>query len=184
MTAAAPLRLFSSSSRAWTAVGIYIFLLYSTQNLVLQLYLWVFNQVGEGWVSAGLITLFILAAAALLAYARPRQPGSYVTLGLVAAGMAYAAHVMQQPANWIHFVQYPPLTLLVFNALRFSCRSRHVFVWTFFVVSVIGLGDEIIQTFMGRRFDIHDLALNGAAALFALAIIGFVLPQEGERSRP
>ncbi|MEE8585146.1 MAG: VanZ family protein [Acidobacteriota bacterium] len=178
-----PIRLFSTPARAWTAVGVYTALLYSTLDLVLQAYLWVFERLGEASVAGILNGIYAAAGLALLVLLRPRRLGAYATLILIAAGLVVFFQQLQQPANRLHFLQYGPLTLLVFDALRFHCRDRYHYVWTLLLVTCIGLGDETLQIFAGRRFDSYDLLLNSMAALFVLALIGFVVEPEGFRAK-
>lgn len=174
-----PIQLFPSPRRAWLAVGVYTALLYSTLNLVLQAYLWVFERLGEANVAGLMDGIYAAAGLALLLVLRPRRLGAYAALTLIAAGLYLFLSEITVPSNGLHFLQYGPLTLLVFDALRFHCRDRYRYVWTVFLVSCIGVGDESLQIFAGRRFDSHDLLLNSVASVFVLALIGFVVePQE------
>lgn len=173
-----PIRLFSTPRRAWIAVGVYTILLYSTLNLALQAYLWVFERLGEAHVAWLLNGIYALSGLAILLLLRPRRWGAYATLFLIAAGLFLVFRQMSVPSNRLHFLQYGPLTLLVFDAVRFHCRDRYHYVWTVLLVSCIGLGDEFLQLFAGRRFDSHDLLLNSMAAVFVLAMLGFVVEPE------
>ena len=174
-----PIRLFSTPTKSWLALSVYTLLLYTTQSWVLQAYLWLFNQVGEAGVSNLLNAFYAAVAILFLILVRPRRPGAWATLALIAAGLVYFFQQLKVPSNRLHFLQYGPLTLLAFDALRFHCHDRFHYVWTLLLVTCIGVGDESAQIFAGRRFDTHDLLLNAMAGLFVLAILGFVL--EGER---
>jgi hypothetical protein len=173
-----PIRLFSTPRQAWAAVGIYTLLLYSTLNLVLQAYLWVFQRLGEANVAGLLNGIFALAGLLLWLLLRPRRLGAYAALVLIATALFLVFRQTQVPSNLLHFLQYGPLTLLVFDALRFHCCDRYQYVWTVLLIGCIGLGDESLQLFAGRRFDSHDLLLNGMAAVFVLALLGFVVEPE------
>lgn len=174
-----PIRLFSTPRRAWLAVGIYTALLYSTLNLVLQAYLWVFERLGEANVAEIMYAIYAAAGVALLLLLRPRRPGAVAALMLIGGGLYLFLAEISVPSNGLHFLQYSPLTVLVFDALRFHCRDRYRYIWTVFLVSCIGVGDEVMQIFAGRRFDSHDLLLNSMASVFVLTLIGFVVEAEG-----
>ena len=69
-----------------------------------------------------------------------------------------------------------PLTVLVFDAVRFRSLGRFQYVWTVVLISVIGFGDGTIQWILPtRHFGIPDLLTNSTAGLLTLAFIAFVL---------
>ncbi len=65
------------------------------------------------------------------------------------------------------------------EALRFRVRDRNVYLWTFLLVSLIGVGDELLQGLLpDRRFDTKDVVVNALAGLLALVFVGFVVREE------
>ena len=140
--------------------------------------MWAFERLGESRVSLILTIAFLLLGLGFLLICRPRQPASYLVLLMVVLVLGYIFTTVRQPANWIHFVQYPPLTLLSLSAIRHHSTGRNKFVWTLALVTLVGLGDEALQALLPeRRFDPTDLVLNGVAALMTLALVGFVWEQ-------
>ena len=104
---------------------------------------------------------------------------------LICLGVAFSLQILTIPAKRFHFLQYAPLTVLVFDALRFTIRGRFLYIWTLALVALIGLGDETLQWMLPNRyFGIVDLVVNTVAGLFALAFIGFVLGEENYPSGP
>jgi hypothetical protein len=174
--------LFRSARTAWLAVSVYTIVLYSTLTLAFRLYVWIFDRMGKPFMSALMIWIYVpfgLALFALLFFRLPRQLGRYVSFLMLTLAMAYCLDRITIPAKRFHFLEYAPLGVLVFDALRFHCRTRYHYVWTMVVVSLIGLGDEIIQGILPNRyFGINEVVTNAAAGLFALIFIGFVLGEE------
>lgn len=174
--------IFGTPVRAWLAVGIYTIALYSTLTLAYDLYIRVFDQIGRDWMSWLLNLTYVLIGLVillLLLSGRSSRPGAYVTLALVALATGYCLYLEDVPANRIHFLQYGPLTILVLDALRFHCRDSYIYVWTLALVTLIGLGDEVLQGVLSdRRFDPHDVVLNSLAGILTLALVGWVLGPE------
>ena len=76
-------------------------------------------------------------------------------------------------------MQYGPLTLLVFDALRFRFTGRPLYLWTFVAVTIIGVGDEALQGILPQRhFGLLDIVVNSTAGLLTLAFIGWVIGEE------
>ena len=65
------------------------------------------------------------------------------------------------------------------EALRFRVRDRNLYLWTFLLVSLIGVGDEFLQGLLtDRHFDTKDVVVNALAGLLALAFVGFAVREE------
>lgn len=58
--------------------------------------------------------------------------------------LAYALRHLTVPAKRFNFLQYGPLTVLVFDALRFRLHDRYLYVWTFAAVALIGLSRRLL----------------------------------------
>ena len=172
-------RIFGSPQRAWLFVTVYILLLYGTGLLTLQAYLWFYDRLGREAVEWTLNSVFAVVGVGLIVLCRPRRPAALLTLALVAVALAYCAAQIDVPANRLHFAQYAPLTLLVFDALRFRVSERDRYPLTVVLVTLVGIGDEFVQSLSaGRVFDVHDIVLNGVAAVLTLAVIGFVWEED------
>ncbi len=174
--------LFSSARTAWLVAAAYTIFLYSTLTLAFRLYVWMFARFGKPFMSSLMIWIYIpvgLALFALLFFRLPRQLGRYVSFLMLGLALAFCLDRITIPAKRFHFLEYAPLAVLVFDALRFHCRDRYHYVWTMAVVSLVGLGDEIIQGILPNRyFGINEVVTNAAAGLFALIFIGLVLGEE------
>jgi hypothetical protein len=170
--------LFSSEWKAWTAVAVYAGLLYGTLTVAFDLYVFVYDRVGREtvsfWMNFAVGTTGVLVVGWLLFHYRPPLSG-YVALGLIGLVVAYCLSQLPVPAKRFHFLQYGPLTALVYAALGFRSRNPDRYVWAMLLVALIGLGDETIQALLpDRHFGLLDLVINSTAAAVTLAFIGFV----------
>ena len=171
--------IFPSERTAWAAVGSYTILLYGTLTVAYDLYTAVYRRIGEAEMSLWIDRLFLVTGFALLVFIvlmLPRTVRSYLAFAVICAAVAFCLHLITVPAKRFHFFQYAPLTVLVFDAVRFRSLGRFQYVWTVVLVSVIGLGDETIQWMLPTRFfGIPDLLTNSTAGLLTLVFIAFVL---------
>lgn len=184
--------IFSTPGRAWTAVVLYTAFLYSTLTLAFDLYVYVFDRMGRPFMSALMSGMYVPIGLLLLLFIYfrlPRKAGVYAAFLLVCLTVAYCLYALEVPAKRFHFVQYGPLTYLIFDALRFHVRDRSIYVWAQALVILIGLGDETLQGLLpDRYFGLTDVVVNSVAGLVTLAFIGFVMGEEnypwGKARRP
>lgn len=174
--------IFATQRLAWIAVALYTIFLYSTLTIAFDLYVSVYDQVGRAtvskWMNLGLAGAVTVVMVVTIAKIRPRASG-YLALLLIGLSLVFCVSHLPIPAKRFHFFQYAPLTVLVFDALRFRCRDRGIYVCSMAVVTIIGLGDETIQWLLpDRHFGVLDLVINSAAGLLTLVFIGFVLGEE------
>ncbi len=174
--------IFSSARKAWIAVAAYTVFLYATLTIAFDIFMFYTNQIGPDSVSSRMNLAFVGVGVTLLLFiifSLPRVWGVYLSFTLICLGVAFSLQILTIPAKRFHFFQYAPLTVLVFDALRFTIRGRFLYVWTLALVALIGLGDETLQWILPRRyFGLVDLVVNTAAGLFTLAFIGFVLGED------
>lgn len=174
--------IFTSARTAWLAVLVYTIVLYSTLTLAFRLYVWMYARLGKPFMSSLMIWIYVPVGLALLVFLffrLPRQLGRYVSFLMLCLALAFCLNLIKIPAKRFHFLEYAPLAVLVFDALRFHCRNRYHYVWTMVLVTLVGLGDEIIQGILPNRyFGINEVVTNAAAGLFALVFIGFVMGEE------
>ncbi len=174
--------LFSSARTAWLVAAVYTIVLYSTLTLAFRIYVWMFARFGKPFMSSLMIWIYVpvgIALFAILFFRLPRQLGRYVAFLMLSLAMAFCLDRITIPAKRFHFVEYAPLAVLVFDALRFHCRDRYHYVWAMAVVALVGLGDEVIQGILPNRyFGINEVVTNATAGLFALVFIGFVMGEE------
>ncbi len=174
--------IFSSARKAWIAVAAYTVVLYATLTIAYDIFMSYSNRIGQDSVSSLMNLAFLPVGVILLLFiifSRPREWGVYVSFTLICLGVAFSLQILTIPAKRFHFFQYAPLTVLVFDALRFTIRGRFLYIWTLTLVALIGLGDETLQWILPNRyFGLADVVVNAAAGLFTLAFIGFVLGEE------
>ena len=174
--------IFSSPRKAWIAVVLYTVFLYSTLTLAFDLYVSLFDRMGREFMDSLMSWMYLplgLILIALIFLFFPRRIGAYVAFLLVALAFICCLQFLTVPAKRFHFLQYGPLTVLVFDALRFHCRDRYHYVWTLLIVALVGLGDETAQGILpDRHFGIPDVVLNAVAGLLTLAFLGFVVGDE------
>lgn len=174
--------IFATERRAWIAVALYTFVLYSTLTVAFDLYVSVYDQVGKAtvsqWMNLSLAGTALLLALFVIVWIRPR-PSGYLAMLLIGLTLAFCVSQLTIPAKRFHFFQYAPLTVLIFDSLRFRCKDRGIYVCSMALVTLIGLGDETVQWMLpDRHFGILDLVINSAAGLLTLVFIGFVLGEE------
>ncbi len=174
--------IFRKERTAWISLAVYTMLLYATLTLTYDLYIAAFNRLGKAAISQGIYAVagVITVAVFLFIWLRlPRTPSTYVTASLIGILAYYAMAIEDIPANRIHFFQYCPLAILALEALRFRIPDRNVYLWTFLMVGLIGVGDEFVQGLLpDRYFDAKDVALNALAGLVVLAFVGFAVREE------
>lgn len=173
---------FQTETRAWIAVALYTVVLYSTLTVAFDLYVSVYDQVGKAtvsfWMNAAVGACAAVVSVVAIWRIRPRLSG-YAALILIGLALAFTLSHLPVPAKRFHFFQYAPLTVLIFDALRFRCRDHSIYVWTMLLVTVAGLGDETIQWLLpDRHFGTLDLVINSTAGLLTLVFIGFVIGDE------
>ena len=174
--------IFKSERRAWIAVGLYTVLLYSTLTVAFDAYVSVYHQIGRAsmsnWINFGFAMVGLILLLWILLCIRPRMSG-HIALLLIILVFAFCLQNLTIPAKRFHFLQYAPLTLLVFDAINFRCKRPDKYIWSMAVVALIGLGDELIQLMLpDRHFGVLDLVINSAAGLLTLVFIGFVWGDE------
>ncbi|MBI4444451.1 MAG: VanZ family protein [Acidobacteria bacterium] len=163
-------------------MGVYTVFLYSTLSVAYDIYVWFYDRLGLQTMSQVMSLAYVPVGFTLLVFVVRRLPWAlsrYVAFGLITLGMILALKSLTVPAKRFHFLQYGPLTLLVFDALRFRFQGRHHYLCAFGLVALIGLGDEAIQAILPQRhFGVQDLLVNSAAGLMMLLFIRFVVGEE------
>ncbi len=174
---------------AWSMVAVYTLVLYGTLTIAYDIYISFYRRLGEDVMSTVMFGMYVPVGVALivfLLFCMPLRPASWAALALIGLCFGLCLALLEIPAKRFHFMQYAPLTVLVFDALRFRVTGRRLYVLTLIAVVLIGLGDELLQGLLpNRSFGLLDVAINSAAALCALALIGFVIGEENyPRGRP
>lgn len=177
--------IFASERNTWLATFFYVLLLYGTLTLAFDWYVWAYARLGRESVSWWINSGFAILGLGVLGWVGLRVPhrwSNYVALGLIALVLWFCLDALEVPAKRIHFLQYGPLTGLVFAATGFRHRGRTRYLRTLSLVALIGLGDELLQSALPQRhFGVLDLFVNTVAGILTLIFIGAVLRTEGKR---
>ena len=174
--------IFKTPRAAWAAVILYTVTLYGTLTIAFRLYSWVYDRMGKPFMSSAMMWIYAplgLLLLMLLVFRLPRRAGAYLTFTMIGLALLYCLTRLEVPAKRFHFLQYAPLGVVVFDALRFHCRDRYHYIWAMAIVTLIGLGDEVLQGILPNRyFGVNEVVINSAAGFFALVFIAFVLGEE------
>ena len=156
--------------------------LYATLTLAYDIYVWFFDRLGKAFMSSFMIWMYLplgLALLVFLLFFLPRRPVAYLVFLLICLAVVGCLNWLTIPAKRFHFLQYGPLTLLVFEALRYRFQGRSLYLWTLVAVTLIGVGDETLQAVLPRRhFGYIDILVNSTAGLLTLAFIRWVIGEE------
>ena len=163
---------------AFLALLGYILLLYVSADLAFDLYVSVNNRIGQDTASIWMNGAFGAAGLAGFVFLLRRgiTAGAWTAFLLISLAVVFCLMQLDLPAKRFHFFEYAPLTLLVLANVRFRCTDRYQYVWTLLAVSLVGLGDELVQGALPTRyFALTDVVLDSGAGLLTLAFVGFVL---------
>ncbi len=167
-----------SGRAAFLALAGYILLLYLSPDLSYDLYMFVFRRIGRDTASVWMNGAFAAVGltAFLLLLRRGLKAGAWVAFLLISLAVGFCLVYLDIPAKRFHFFQYAPLTILVSVNVRLRCTDRYQYVWTLLAVSLVGLGDELIQGALpNRHFSFVDVFIDTGAGLLTLAFVEFVV---------
>ena len=119
--------IFSSARKAWIAVAVYTVFLYATLTIAYDIFMFYSNRISPDSVLSYMNLAFVPVGVILLlfvVFSLPRVWGVYLSFTLICLGVAFSLQILTIPAKRFHFFQYAPLTVLVFDALRFTVRGR------------------------------------------------------------
>lgn len=175
---------------AWLPFAAWTLAILVSVPLVRPLQKWVAAQVGSSVFGyATLAGLAVAAVAAVLLLHRNRHTLRWVPLlwlGATAAALvAWTLHLWQRPEEAVHFLEYGTLGVLAWLALRHHLPDAGVHLAATALVSLVGLGDEILQWAVPSRiWDLRDVVVNtGAGALVQVALAKAVAPPSSPISR-
>lgn len=167
-----------SARGALLALAGYVLVLYTSPSLAYDLYVSVNNRVGPDTASAWMNGAFAGAGVVVFLFllGRRLRASAWVAFLLISLCVAVCLVQLDLPAKRFHFFQYAPLTLLVLTNVRRRCAHKNQYIWTLLIVSLLGLGDEVIQGALPTRyFGVVDLFIDSGAALLTLAFVKFVM---------
>jgi hypothetical protein len=109
-----------------------------------------------------------------------RSPSNYLWLTAVACLYVYfTLKLWRAPEEAVHFLEYGLLGFFLFRALSLSVRDKSIYLIAFFLGSLVGTFDEILQWIMPNRYwDFRDAGLNAlAVGLFQVAVWKGIRPK-------
>ncbi len=162
---------------AWIWVSLCILAIFLIVPLARTIQAFVSERWGRpifGYAVLATVGVAFLAAAIVLFFRlQIRSPGRLVWLAAVAGLYVYfTLKLWRAPEEAVHFLEYGLLGFLLFRALSHSMRDKSVYLAAFFIGSIVGVFDEILQWIVpGRFWDFRDAGLNAlAAGLFQVAL--------------
>lgn len=170
---------------AWCSVALYVAGLYAITPFGPDIQTWILARLGP----RGPLLLaipFLVAAGFLLVYAIRRRRGhmlaTLTSLGAVGVAYALCLRALERPIEQIHFLLYGALGAMVFWALSTLTTGWVLYPWTIMIVSLIGMGDELLQWWLPNRVaDVRDVLLNALGGILGLALLGIVVrPRAGQ----
>lgn len=174
---------FSDVSKAWITTILYIMTIFLSSGAVGAGQLWLRQHGMQRIVAATLLAVFVAMVVRIVVFRLGRRTAVDIA-ALVAAGLVYAYLIKtyaKAPSDWMHFIEYPPLAVIAYYALKFSVKGWAAFVYSMLLTMAVGVGDEYAQSYVpGRASDIHDLIVNAASSAVALAVVWAVIERKGK----
>lgn len=131
---------------------------------------------------------FLILIYVLFFRLKIRSVSNYVWLTIIAALYIYfTLKLWAVPVEAIHFLEYGLLGFFLFRAFRFTIKDKSIYLSAFFLGSLVGIFDEIIQWMVPLRYwDFRDVGLNAiSTALFQVALWKGVAPKTiSQKIRP
>lgn len=121
------------------------------------------------------ITLMFFVTGVAVAYyvvfdVRLSDRTAFFALALIAAAVGSLILGLSIPEERVHFLEYGLLAILARHALSWNVGPPRQYFLGLAITGAAGLVDELLQGVIpGRFFDWRDVAINGVAALLALA---------------
>ena len=161
----------------WLVVVLWITVIYTTIPVVRRLReafvaRWPAELIGYGVMVV--VVVVTIAAIFGLRHRHPRlDPADALwLLGVAATTLLWTRHLMGQPEEAVHFLEYGVLGVLLYRALRTGIPDATVFVAAALVGIFVGTVDEIIQWLVPDRYwDYRDILLNGGASVLVQTAI-------------
>jgi len=160
----------------WLLLALLVAVVYSTLGAARRIFDAISRAGLEDAMARGIV--LVLAASAVVAIvwlaaaARVRRGRDY--LALAALGGAYAVMLItlsEMPVERIHLLEYGAVGVLAHRALRHSFAGVQRAILAVLIAFNVGLGDEMIQGWLPRRFyDTKDITVNGLAGLLGVLV--------------
>ncbi len=171
----------------WLLLALLVAVVYATLGAARRIFDAISRAGLEDALARGIVlALAALAVAALVwlvAAARVRRGRDY--LALAALGGAYALVLLtlsEMPVERIHLLEYGAVGVLAHRALRHRFAGAERAILAVLIAFNVGLGDEMIQGWLPRRFyDTKDITVNGLAGLLGVLVAALLARARAER---
>lgn len=166
--------MLKSKKWLWVIITMYIAIIYLSLSSARSFLTFLQNSFGVEAVRFGINSLLVLSVLTFFTYIalsindyHGKNRVVSVMIVLLLGGMM--AMNIDIPEERIHFLEYGILGYLVLKATIDSWRFS--VIYSFFLVSIIGAGDETIQWFLPNRVgDISDVFKNSFGGLLGISI--------------
>jgi len=131
-------------------------------------------------VIAVTVLAFLAVLYTLFFRLKIRSPSKYIWLSAVAFLYIYfTLKLWHGPEEAFHFLEYGLLGYFLFKALSFSIKDKSIYFAAFFIGTLVGTFDEILQWAVpGRFWDLRDVGFNALAiGLFQIALWKGISPK-------
>jgi len=129
------------------------------------------------FIAYAVIAVVLSATVAAIVFLRKRQLHTGIAdllwlAGVAAVFVVWTHHLMVQPEEAVHFLEYGVLGVLLYRTFEDRVPDPTVYVAATLTGLLVGTVDEFIQWLVpGRYWDFRDIILNaGAVALLQIAI--------------
>ena len=157
------------------AVVVYLIFLYSTLPLMPRMWngISAYSQ-NLAKVLPGVVLFCAGVFVAMHLYMSRKRLEHFIWL--LGFGVSYwiGLQMIKLPVEKLHFLEYSILAVLVFRLLRHLRKGVSVYIWSAFLVALLGLIDEVIQYYLPMRsYDLRDVLVNAIAGILGLGVIAF-----------
>jgi VanZ family protein len=172
---------FANGFRASLTTTLYIMGIYLSTGAVGSLQLLLRQHGLQRIVSASLLAVFAaLVVDTVFFRLKKRAVGDVAALAV--AGLVYAFLIKtyaKAPSDWIHLIEYPPLAVISYYALKLKASDWMALVYAMLLTAAVGAGDEFAQRYVpGRTADVHDFIVNVLSSMVALAVVWIVIERK------
>lgn len=131
-------------------------------------------------VLAATAVAFLAVLYFLIFRLKVRSASRYIWLtGIAGLYVYFTLKLWKVPEEAVHFLEYGLLGYFLFRALSCSAKDKTIYIAGFFIGSIVGTFDEILQWAVPERFwDFRDVGLNVlSGGLFQLALWKGIKPE-------
>ena len=160
-----------SPTRSWLLVVIYLIALFGSLPFVREAVIALRQQDLLGISVTLLYVLVILGVVYHVVFdVRLSDRVAFLALAVLAAIAGAMVLGLSITEERVHFLQYGVLALLIRRALAWHFPPKTQYLGAIALATLAGWLDEVVQGYLPTRFyDTRDVAINGVAAVFAIA---------------